>query len=72
MCDLCSQPTCTMHYVRACEPCYLQKFIDPDLHERSEEEDNDENDYEEEENYAIPSTVSESASKRRRKSIINV
>lgn len=62
-----------MHYVRACEPCYLHKFIDPNLHERSDEEDIDENfDMEEEEATPTPSTSSASASKRRRESVLNI
>lgn len=73
ICDLCSEPTCTIHYVRACEPCYLAKFIDPDVQERTEEEDDD--DFEEEEAQLaakIPTTSSASATKRRRVSLLNI
>lgn len=39
VCDLCLKPTCSLHYVRSCESCYLTKFMDPDTHEESGEEE---------------------------------
>lgn len=44
VCDLCLNPTCSMHYVRACEACYMTKFVDPGENEEGDvaEEENDE------------------------------
>lgn len=69
MCDLCLVPTCTIHYVRACETCYLRKFRDPDTLDDVEEEDDDDEDsiYE-----AQPTTSAPTPAKRRRESIINL
>lgn len=39
VCDLCLRLTCSLHYVRSCESCYLTKFMNPDTHEGSGEEE---------------------------------
>lgn len=33
------QPTCSMHYARACQSCYSTKFIDPEELEESHDEE---------------------------------
>lgn len=42
VCDFCVKPTCSMHYVRVCERCYLTKFKDPERNHESEEEEEEE------------------------------
>lgn len=60
------KPTCSNHYVRSCEQCYLRDNKDPDTVLDSEDEDDDL--YEPEE--AQQSTSSAPPAKRRRKPII--
>lgn len=43
VCDLCIAPTCSSHYIRVCEPCYLRKFKDPADLSDAEDSENDEN-----------------------------
>ncbi|XP_031635622.1 piggyBac transposable element-derived protein 4-like [Contarinia nasturtii] len=66
VCDLCLKPTCSNHYVRACEVCYLHNFKDPDTAVSSESDEENRND-------AAPSTSRTQANRRSRvDSIINL
>lgn len=41
VCDLCLKPTCSNHYVRACESCYLHNFKYPATVMESDEDNDD-------------------------------
>lgn len=70
ICDLCLQPTCSMHYVRACQSCYFTKFIDPDELEESQDEEEVEGDSEDD--AAGTSTSGQPAKRPRLLSTINL
>lgn len=67
VCDLCLAPTCTTHYVRVCEPCYLHKFKDSADFSEAEHSDDDDND-----DGQIASTSNEPLTKKSRISTINL
>lgn len=67
VCDLCLAPTCTTHYVRVCEPCYLHKFKDSADFSEAEHSDDDDNDDDQ-----IASTSNEPPTKNSRISTINL
>lgn len=70
VCDHCLKPTCPIHYVRACENCYLIRYKDPDTVGNDDDEDNDDDNDDN-----TPSTSAQSPSipmKRRRFSTINL
>lgn len=57
-----------MHFVRACETCYLHKFMDPDVFE----EDEDDADESTETETPTTSTSQGPPAKKRRESLINI
>lgn len=69
-CDLCLSATCAMHYVRACEDCYLTKFKDPEVDEMARDEEEDGEFLPDD--VAGPSSSEPRSKKARRESTINL
>lgn len=67
VCDFCLKPTCSNHYVRTCEYCYLEKFKDPDSSSDTDGEDKSDDEPTPSASSALPA-----AKRARVESIINL